>query len=111
MSVASIFVLLAVTVGVLTFVAWPLISQSGAKREAESASLIVDPALPGLESEYQGILSTVRDLDFDFQTGKLLPEDYRQQRSQLATQGADLLRKMDMIKANAVEAAIAARRG
>jgi len=110
MSVAAIFVLLAVTVGVLAFVLWPLISRSAVASGSPSAELIVDPALPGLLREYQGVLGTVRDLDFDFQTGKLLTDDYQQQRVQLTTQGADLLRQIDLLKARSIESAVAARR-
>lgn len=112
MSTAGLFVLLALTVGVLTFIAWPLIAGTD-KAESEAPDMAADsPA--GLQREYDATLVTLRDLDFDFQTGKLAAADYHSQREGLMVRGAELLRQIDSIKTqsveNIIESAIAEQR-
>jgi hypothetical protein len=107
MSTAGLFVLLALTIGVLTFIAWPLIARADTTEPAEPASTdVADDALAGLQRDYEAILITLRDLDFDFQTGKLTAVDYRPQREALVARDADLLRQIDALKAQSVESVI-----
>ena len=117
MSVAGIMVLIAMALGVLTFVTWPLITQAAASNSsqygdqsspADGGQLAAN--LAALHSTYDQTLTTIRDLDFDFQTGKLLAEDHRQQRATLVATAADLLRKIDLLRADSVEAAVTKRR-
>jgi len=86
MSTAGLFILLAIGAGVVAFVAWPLIF-SAAPRDT----------LTPLDSkaEREAILESLRSLDFDYQTGKVIEEDYRVTRAALVAQGADVLRRLD----------------
>ena len=116
MSVAGLMVLIALSLGILTFVAWPLITQSPESSKSQLISVNQIEAKGGkqqlsvLQSTYEQTLVTVRDLDFDFQTGKLADEDYRQQRAVLMVTAADMLRQIDLVKAEVAESAVAQRR-
>jgi hypothetical protein len=113
MSVAGVMVLIALTLGVLTFVTWPLLTQPAAPmgtRPSEDDQSAAAQQLAALQNKYDQLLVTVRDLDFDFQTGKLAAEDHRQQRAALMVNAADLLRQIDNQKANVAEAAVTERR-
>lgn len=111
MSLSGLAVLLAVALGTLTFVAWPLISQPVA-RDDQPPRNSPDAPQPwdALQTSYEQAVGTVRDLDFDFQTGKLAAEAHRQQRAALMVTAADLLRQIDQLKAEAAEKAISERR-
>ncbi len=89
MSTAGLFLSLAISVTVLAFVLWPLLFGT-TKPKASATSEDSD-----LQTDREAILDTLRTLDFDFQTGKILEEDYRLQRAQLVARGADVLRQID----------------
>jgi hypothetical protein len=93
MSTAGLFMLLAIGVGVIAFVLWPVLFAGNA---AQSAS---DGAIQTLQDEREAILETLRTLDFDYQTGKLVEDDYRVQRSRLVAHGAEILRQIDQLPA------------
>lgn len=50
-----------------------------------------------LIAERESVLISLRDLDFDFSTGKILEEDYRPQRSELMARGAAILKQLDAL--------------
>jgi hypothetical protein len=50
-----------------------------------------------LLAERNTILTAIRDLDFDFQTGKLLEEDYRTVREKYAVRGVAILKELDAL--------------
>ena len=68
------------------------------------------------------VLNTLQELDFDYAMGKIPEEDYPVQRLSLVKNGADILRRLDVLQANSsqavqiedhearLEAAVAARR-
>ncbi len=86
MSTAGLFILLAIGAGVVAFVAWPLIFAT-APRDV--------PAPSDTQAEREAVLESLRSLDFDYQTGKIIEEDYRVTRAALVAQGADVLRRLD----------------
>ena len=106
MSTAGLFVLFALTIGVLAFIAWPLMTRT----DADSVEAPLPDATTDLEvrlqRDYDATLVTLRDLDFDFQTGKLTEVDYYLQREALVTRGADLLRQIDTLNLESVESVI-----
>jgi hypothetical protein len=57
---------------------------SGAARES---------ALPELRSERQALYASIRDLDHDFETGKISEDDYRTMREELRSRAVALLRE------------------
>lgn len=107
MSTAGLFVLFALTIGVLTFIAWPLMTRTDSPGtiEAGPPDGVID-SVSRLQRDYDATLITLRDLDFDFQTGKLTTADYGPQREMLVARGADLLRQIDALDMQSVEAVI-----
>jgi hypothetical protein len=108
MSIAGIFLLLAFLAGVVVIVIWPLLqAKEQPVKGAESSAL---PALARLQAEHEALLITIRDLDFDYQTGKLTEEDYSAQREALVQRGVELLQQIDAQQSDLIEEAVQARR-
>lgn len=55
--------------------------------------------LSTLMAERDRVLSSLQELDFDFNLGKIPEEDYPAQRTSLLQKGADVLRKIDSLTA------------
>lgn len=107
MDIAAILIGVAMAALVAAYVAEPLLRR---RRRAKPASR--DPRAE-VEAEYRAALRAIRDLDFDFQTGKLLEADYRALRERSVAEGAALLKRLDQLALpgdDALEAAIRARR-
>ncbi len=117
MDIAAILIGLAMAILVAAYVAEPLIH---AKRPSLNPE--TENRKSRLEAEYRVALEAIRDLDFDFQTGKIVEEDYRTLRERTAQHGAALLKELDqaVIKSsgrqvaqrvsNEIEAMVQARR-
>lgn len=112
MDIGSLLLALALLLVVAAFVARPILDRVSADEH---------PAAPAdaLLAERENVLVTLRELDFDHDTGKIADEDYQTQRAALVSQGAGILRQLDTLGLNGraagsleaeVEAAIAARR-
>ena len=109
MSISGIFLLLAFLGGCALFVAWPFLFGTNRVNSvnipAPDSSVITQ-----LQAEHETILTAIRDLDFDYQTGKFSEEDYRAQRERLVQRGVQLLKRIDAEQSAAIEAAVQARR-
>lgn len=94
-------------------------ARSLSRREAVAE----EPASPreALVAERDGVLAALQDLEADNAAAKLLQDDFIQQRAELMSRGAAILRRLDEVEAvqppapvapveDAWEAAIAARR-
>ncbi len=81
----------------ILFVAWPFLfpSREGQKR------LPAPPVdeLQELIARREAVYSAIRDLDFDFETGKLEDEDYRLQRETWIARGVEVLKAIDAYQA------------
>lgn len=98
--------LLAFLVGAATIIGWPLLqNQSETKTSGSALS-----SLAQLQAEHEAILNAVRDLDFDYQTGKLIQEDYTTQRESLIQRGVDILKLVDEREHDLIEEAVRAHR-
>ena len=93
MDIASLLLGLALLLVVVFIVARPLI-ESHELRQREPG-----PA-DDLWYERERILLALRDLDFDYATGKLLDDDYLAPRAELVAQGAAILRQLDALGAS-----------
>ncbi len=51
-----------------------------------------------LEAQRVAVIRAIRELDFDFKTGKLNNDDYKMLREELVAQGAAVLQQIDMLK-------------
>ena len=91
MELGAIFLLLAVLAIVVMFVVKPFTGQwrSHAKDGREVSSLL---------AEYDKVLVSIKELDFDHSLGKIPEEEYLVQRSVLFQRGADVLRRLDEIQ-------------
>ena len=89
------FILAAIIVlGILAFIAYPLFS---AARE----DIFETPsALDGLLSQRDAEYDALRDLDFDFQMGKLSQSDYTSLREKYKARAAVALQQIDAIGGN-----------
>jgi|SRR5579871_5433166 len=106
MSISGIFLLLAFLGGCALFVAWPfLFGTSRVSNPTPDSSVIGQ-----LQAEHEAILTAIRDLDFDYQTGKFTEEEYRAQRESLVQRGVQLLKRIDVEQSAVIEAAVKSRR-
>ncbi len=79
--------------------------------ESEFAREFGKMSLPTqLKAEREAVLQAVRELDFDYQTGKFAESDYRAQREGLVQRGAALTRQIETQEDSALEAVVAAAR-
>lgn len=85
---------LALAVIVAAYVAQPLVAKSHARSSASEES-----PRDKLVAERDAVYAVIRDLDFDFQTGKLLEADYRPMRETYVTRGVEILKQLDAVDA------------
>jgi hypothetical protein len=52
-----------------------------------------------LKMAYSAAIRSIRDLDEDFATGKIPEADYQRERERWMTEGTDLLRELDAVRA------------
>lgn len=62
------------------------------------------------EKQRQAVLLALRDLDFDFQAGKVAEEDYLALRASLVKEAAELMQDEERQKEDSIEAMIRSRR-
>jgi len=112
MDIGAIFFTLAVVALVGMYVGQPFIQRRGRRATQE------DHEYSALMAEYDRVVNTLQELDFDNSLGKVPPEDYPKQRTDLLAKGAELLRKLDSMQPqkagkdaeSRLEAAVASRR-
>src|SRR5262245_14116945 len=89
MDLGVVFLLLVVLLGVVFYLAAPLMirdpgqTMSG-NREASA-----------LLAERERVINALQELDFDYQLGKIPDEDYPGQRNELIRKGVEILKKLD----------------
>ncbi len=89
MDLGSIFLLLAVLVGVIVIVARPLMLHTGQIVSEQ------EHIYSGLLAERDQVLDALKELEFDHILGKIPEEDYPEQRSALMRAAADIYQKLD----------------
>ena len=112
MDLGAIFFALGLVVLVGMYVGQPYIQRRGRRATQE------DREYSSLMAEYDRAVNTLQELDFDNALGKVPAEDYPRQRAELLAKGADLLRKLDMMRPqettrdaeSRLEATVASRR-
>jgi len=87
--IVIVLVGLAIVVIVVAYITQPLIIRTRVKTAAPESPR--DKLLP----ERDALYTTIRDLDFDFQTGKLLEADYRVTREKYTARGVEILKELD----------------
>ena len=113
MDIGAILILLALLIGVGLYLAAPLMNKRVRRvtQESQEGSTLM--------AERDRVINALQELDFDFKLGKIPDEDYPAQRAELLQRGADVLKKLDALKAasssgpdaeSRLEKAVAARR-
>ncbi len=114
MDIGAILILLALLIGVGLYLAAPLMNRRFGRRVTEESQ-----ETSSLMAERDRVINSLQELDFDFKLGKIPSEDYPTQRAELLQKGADVLKKLDALKAASssgsdaearLERAVAARR-
>lgn len=103
MELGAIFVGLAMLVAGVPFVVRPF-------REKRSRRNRYPEAHSNPHEDRQAVLSALRDLDFDFRTGKVSEEDYAALRAQLVTKAATYVQSEESLADEQIEAMIKARK-
>ena len=115
MDIGSIFLLLALFILVVFFIAQPFFNrQRVAARSAGNAKQQTSL----LRAERANVIQALQELDFDYSLGKVPEEDYPVQRNALLLRGAEVLQKLDALQPQSparevgdhLEEALAARR-
>ncbi|MEE9583175.1 MAG: c-type cytochrome biogenesis protein CcmI [Dehalococcoidales bacterium] len=102
----TIFIALLITVLTFAFVVYPLI-----RRRPPQAGSAEDGKLGELYSKRDTTYSMLKELEFDFQSGILTEEDYRELEAKYENQALSVLKDIDDLKKGSqpeaeVEAAI-----
>lgn len=83
-----------IVIGIIAFIAYPLFTAP--PEEIGEAS----DALDGLSAQRDSAYDAIRDLDFDFQLGKLSQSDYAALRERYKTRAALALQQIDALDGN-----------
>jgi hypothetical protein len=82
-------------VSVAAFVLHPLLRRPS---RAEKLDAKMNGAVGNLEEQRDAVYAALKELDFDFQTGKLSSEDYETLRQQYRQQAVAILQQIDEVK-------------
>lgn len=86
MSLVSIVAGITLFGALALIVAWPLFRPVERRRVAAAVDT---------QQEYQELVATIRDLDFDYRAGVVIEEDYQPMRDGLSLQAVSLLQELD----------------
>ena len=98
MDIVVALVGLAIAVIVVVYITQPLVIKTHVKIAAQESPR------DKLLAERDTLYTTIRDLDFDFQTGKLLEADYRVMREKYTARGVEILKELDTMNVGPQEA-------
>ena len=114
MEIGSIFLVLAILLGVGMYVAQPFLERRSRKLATEAHET------SALLAERDRVVNALQELDFDVNLNKIPAEDYPVQRAELLKKGAEVLKRLDALTPNShpnekatsdrIESAVAARR-
>ncbi|MCX6044084.1 MAG: zinc ribbon domain-containing protein [Chloroflexi bacterium] len=92
----TIAIALLLAILAIAFVAWPLWHPSTALR------LDDDSPLTELIQRKDSVLLSIKELEFDYQTGKLSSEDYQRLDQRLRQQAISLLRQLEKVAPDSI---------
>lgn len=93
MNIGAILVGLGLLVVVVAYVARPLFDQGSANGRAEAAQA----TSAQLTSQRDAVYALIRELDSDFETGKITEQDYRASRERYVAEGVVILKQLDAL--------------
>lgn len=86
-------VLAALAIGIITFVLWPLWRASRRNR----TPAVLPARLLDLFAERDAVIAALRDLQLDYDTGKMAARDYEAARRALLLEAARILRDIEAV--------------
>ncbi|RMG78489.1 MAG: hypothetical protein D6712_21325 [Chloroflexi bacterium] len=101
MNTETLIITLALSSAVLVWTLWPLLR----RRQENSHLAEYLKQEEQLRVLYDRVLTNVRDLDEDYDTGKITEDDYRQERDLWVQRGVQVLKAMDVLQAQMQAAA------
>ncbi len=87
-------VLAALAIGIITFVLWPLWRAS----RRNSTPAVLPTRLLDLFAERDAVIAALRDLQLDYDTGKMAARDYEAARRALLLEAARILRDIEAVQ-------------
>ncbi len=94
----TMILMLAVTVGAALYVAWPLLF--GRVRAEDYLALEgAEPALQRLYVQRDGVYAAMKELEFEFATGKLSEHDFQQLQERYKRKAVAILKRIDDARA------------
>jgi hypothetical protein len=94
----SLILMAAILIGVIVFISQPLF---GRRSEDIFQDEFEETEIKHLLSRKDSIYMALKDLEFDFSTGKLSKEDYEALREKLSAEAAESLKEIDELEADA----------
>ena len=94
--------------GILAWALLPIVLEATVPAAHTPASL---SELEDLYIQREGTYSTLKELDFDHETGKLIDEDYHELRARYSEEAYRILRKIDEIEAADAASSSGSRKG
>lgn len=92
----EIFIIIALVVAVILLVGYPLVKP---RREQEQGSLTTNPPRDSdLYGKREIVFEALRDLQFEFATGKLSVGDYEQLKGHYEVQAAEIMQQIDVLR-------------
>ncbi len=107
--IAMLFGLALLAVSVF-FVASPFRSPGMQKKTAGRGKPLQETVKVSPDNRRQTVLLALRDLDFDYQAGKVAEDDYQALRANLLAEAAQLMESQERQKEDSIEALIQSRR-
>ncbi|MBC7810846.1 MAG: c-type cytochrome biogenesis protein CcmI [Burkholderiales bacterium] len=97
MSTAGWFIALVLVAVVVLLITAPLLGRRSLVKRDDTLQR------DQLVAVYERVLNNLRDLDEDFSTGKIQPEDYEQEREMWIQRGVQVLKALDAFAPEATE--------
>ena len=91
MTIVSIIIIVIILAMVIIYVTLPLFTSQD---EVIDISTVTNSER--LITAYNSVLDQIRELDFDYNLGKLTPEEHNAQREEYLSRAAELRRQMQM---------------
>lgn len=93
MNTVDTLVIVVMAVGLVVWIAEPLVRRG---RLRETVSDAQGDVIERLTLQKETLYTAIRDLDFDYQTGKVDAADHAVLRRQMEAEAADVLRQLDL---------------
>ena len=93
MSGADLIIMVLIAAGLVIFIGEPLVR----RHTRETLDSAQDQVVEQLTLQKETLYTAIRDLDFDYHTGKVDEHDFTELRSRLENEAIDLLRALDEV--------------